>query len=833
MRIVPVRVGATAPASRGRAAVAGVSVAVTVLAGFAVAVTAASASGTFTVNSTSDATDAIPGDGVCATRVGRLCTLRAAIQETNARSGSDTINLATKATYKLTLTGVDEDHAATGDLDVTSPVTINGNGSVIDGQAADRVFEIYSTRTDRGTTTLSNLTVRNGQTPDHGYGGGGIFVRPGGLLDIAGSTVENNRSLIGGGVAADSSSVVTISSSKVSDNTAYVSGAFGGYWGGVGSEGTLTIANSTISANHAVSFGAGIYDIGSLTMTASNVSDNDLTNVNGLAVGVGLDFAGGTLAISGSTFANNVTAALAGSGGGMEIFSGTGTVSDTTISGNSSFGGAGISDDAGTIQFSGLEVHDNHAAANGGGMGFNTSASATLASSKVHDNTAGTEGGGITVANGAALTITQSAITNNTVGTNTHNGSGGGIATSFPGTTTTLTVTASTIAGNHATHDGGGVYNGRTAVFTNVTMSANTADHLGGALYNSAAIVLGSTLPLAGSANLTNTTVADNTSGAGAGLYNDAGRPLTLSDTLLDRNSGGDCVGAITSTGHNLDADSTCALSGAGDLNGMDPLLGTLADNGGDTPTQALGLHSPAVDAGDSARCASTDQRSVARPQDGDLNGTATCDIGAYELVPPPPGPPTLTLVASGDRWVAVGWDPPPPSAALQITSYIVTTSPGGQTVTVPPVARRAVVTVPNGATQTAHVRAVNAKGPGTASGESAPFTPAAATVNVTTAYNAGDNTRLVKNATNFGQTAANAQRTSTGIVAYIVGLVGGSATPIAPPVSTGPNSYTTPWSTADQPALVSVMRQYGLSPSEAQYFCVQLVGYLLALGGH
>ena len=46
---------------------------------------------TFTVNVTSDAADANAGDGVCAT-AGSVCTLRAAIEETNALSGSDLIS---------------------------------------------------------------------------------------------------------------------------------------------------------------------------------------------------------------------------------------------------------------------------------------------------------------------------------------------------------------------------------------------------------------------------------------------------------------------------------------------------------------------------------------------------------------------------------------------------------------------------------------------------------------------------------------------------------------------------------------------------------------------
>jgi hypothetical protein len=50
------------------------------------------------------------------------------------------------------------------------------------------------------------------------------------------------------------------------------------------------------------------------------------------------------------------------------------------------------------------------------------------------------------------------------------------------------------------------------------------------------------------------------------------------------------------------------------------------------TPTMALGEGSPAIDAGGSAGCVATDQRGVARPIDGDEDGTATCDIGAFEF---------------------------------------------------------------------------------------------------------------------------------------------------------------------------------------------------------
>jgi CSLREA domain-containing protein len=55
----------------------------------------------FTVDDTADALDASPGDGSCAT-AGGSCTLRAAIMETNALDGADTVILPS-GTYTLTI----------------------------------------------------------------------------------------------------------------------------------------------------------------------------------------------------------------------------------------------------------------------------------------------------------------------------------------------------------------------------------------------------------------------------------------------------------------------------------------------------------------------------------------------------------------------------------------------------------------------------------------------------------------------------------------------------------------------------------------------------------
>src|SRR5688572_23226694 len=125
----------------------------------------------FTVNDTRDRVDTNPGNGMCRTSAG-TCTLRAAIQEANARSGADTIHLR-PGTYILTRAPLNENGISTGDLDITAPLTIIGAGvgtTIIDGgtpppgsppdrTALDRLFEIHPTA---GDVTLSGLTIREG-----------------------------------------------------------------------------------------------------------------------------------------------------------------------------------------------------------------------------------------------------------------------------------------------------------------------------------------------------------------------------------------------------------------------------------------------------------------------------------------------------------------------------------------------------------------------------------------------------------------------------------------------------------------------------------------------
>src|SRR5918992_2268269 len=88
----------------------------------------------FTVDSTADRVDTNIGNGECRTSVG-TCTLRAAIQEANALSGHDTIEVAA-GVYELGIPTVNDDLPSTGDFDITDTVTITGESAaatIVDG----------------------------------------------------------------------------------------------------------------------------------------------------------------------------------------------------------------------------------------------------------------------------------------------------------------------------------------------------------------------------------------------------------------------------------------------------------------------------------------------------------------------------------------------------------------------------------------------------------------------------------------------------------------------------------------------------------------------------
>ena len=343
---------------------------------------------------------------------------------------------------------------------------------------------------------------------------------------------------------------------------------------------TLTVTDSTLTGH---SGGPALAGIGSTALTVRN------STVSGNAAG-GIGVTAGTLTVAGTTVSNT-----SGAPGILIIgITSSATVTDSTVSGNLA---GGIVVTAGTL---------------------------TVARTRIIGNIApGGPGGLLSTGVGTTTHVTDSTISGNSSGS----GLGGGLFASGG----TLTMSNSTVANNTASA-GGGIFGSSAALtLSNVTVTGNTATAPAG---------VGGGLGVAGgSLTLTNGTVTGNRAfglSIGGGISN-TGATVTLRNTIVAGNTastGADCGGltAITSAGHNIDGENTCALSQPGDQSNTDPMLGPLQNNGGPTLTRAPLGGSPAIDAGDNAGCPGTDQRGGPRPLDTETAGVAVCDIGAVEV---------------------------------------------------------------------------------------------------------------------------------------------------------------------------------------------------------
>jgi hypothetical protein len=191
----------------------------------------------------------------------------------------------------------------------------------------------------------------------------------------------------------------------------------------------------------------------------------------------------------------------------------------------------------------------------------------------------------------------------------------------------TATIERSLFVGNDGNVQGGAIVNRGNLSLTNVTVSGNRGGSFpgGGGIGNT------------GTITADHCTIAFNDAAGGpygGGVAN--GGTFTARNTIFAGNTAQtapDFHGTLISEGHNLLQDPTGAVivgDTTGNLLGIDPELGPLADNGGPTRTHAVGA--PVIDAGDNAGAPATDQRGFPRIVDGDQEGTATADIGAFEL---------------------------------------------------------------------------------------------------------------------------------------------------------------------------------------------------------
>jgi len=402
--------------------------------------------------------------------------------------------------------------------------------------------------------------------------------------------------------------------------------------------GTIIVQIDDLAAQN----GAGVINGGgiqvhnaTLTLNGDLLEQNQATNISGGAYGGAIYADGASLTLDHTTLDGNAVSAsnrAAGGGIGASNASVVQVLDGSTIANN--VAEAGPSNDA-----------------QGGGIYSAAGSTLTVDSSAVRGNEANNAnaneaayGGGIEASGGTYLVI-NSEISNNTAQSTTF-AFGGGMDAEFPGADSALVDT--TVSGNKAIANPGSAFGGGLSLGSNVTSITEALDNV----------------------TVANNSVSSNSGGGGGvSVYNNADTVL-LSNTLVANNQDSsanapDCLGAnggiLTSGGYNLIGDGTgCNFANAtGDQIGsgtapIDPLLDTLADNGGKTQTLALLAGSPAVDAGNPAGCTDAsgspltrDQRNYPRPEDGNASGTAVCDIGAYERAadtPPSASDSSLTV---------------------------------------------------------------------------------------------------------------------------------------------------------------------------------------------
>jgi len=254
-----------------------------------------------------------------------------------------------------------------------------------------------------------------------------------------------------------------------------------------------------------------------------------------------------------------------------------------------------------------LTVRDGTSGGDGGGIAVGLDATATLSDCTVMDNAANGAGGGIQ--NLGELRLTRCTVFGNAAVT-----SGGGIGNAAG----RLSLVDSSVVANFA-GIGGALFNGSSSKMAVIdsTLSHNGAHGSGAAIFNNGGgqVVLG------------NVTIADSWSEIALPVLRNLGT-MHLSQTIVaGTTNGADCgnLGTLTQDGVNLIGDGSCALPGA--LAG-DPKLAPLE---GIPAFHRLRRGSPAIDAGDDAHCPAVDQTGAPRPRDGNQDGIAACDLGAYE----------------------------------------------------------------------------------------------------------------------------------------------------------------------------------------------------------
>ena len=243
-------------------------------------------------------------------------SLRDAITQANMVSGS-TIELGTGLVYLLSL------HV----LPITSSVTINGNGSTVDGGQLDRVLDIEGNI----TVVIENLTITHGMAFGFLSLGGGIFIRNANVT-LVNCTVTSNSTDVENGLPDDGGGIAAMGTFDPASGTAQLA--------------QLTLTNTTVSGNAGLNGGGLVCVLCGLQTSNAAFAGN--TSAAGAGAGVFLVGDDSTAAVTSSAFTGNLGATH---GGGIATSAGASnvTVTRTRFTSNGGATGSGIFNNAATV----------------------------------------------------------------------------------------------------------------------------------------------------------------------------------------------------------------------------------------------------------------------------------------------------------------------------------------------------------------------------------------------------------------------------------------------------------------------------------------------------
>jgi hypothetical protein len=551
---------------------------------------------------------------------------------------------------------------------------------------------------NNGTLTIENSTIHGNQAFGYSQPGGGIYNT--GTLTLTSSSIRNNGTAsAGAGIYSTANTTLTISDTLIEQNSASLDGG-----GLLLAENTIAaIENSTFARNSGRD-GGGIASFGALTIRGSSFISNSANtqvidifqsyggNGGGLRV-----FAGGSVAISDSSFSQNKADAY---GGGVSIENGSlSTIEGSAFSNNTASHGAGVTASGTQLTIRATTFEQNSADGFAGGL-YAQNGSVTVSDSEFTGNTGIL--GGAAAESDATLDVNDTSFVNNTsqmwggalygcfgnltlnrssllsnVADTSKNGYGGAIFFHCGGT---LTVNDSELLENQASYGGAlSIWDGNVAINSS-TLAGNTAE--GGMLDNPDAChedcdirdengnvigycatdcapppepdSRGGAIYSSGDLSINNSTLSNNSADiGGGGVYAEYGS-AAISGSTIAGNGAGEGGGLLNFWGELHVVNTIIADSSSGgdcvSPGGLDSNIATLVEDGGcdaalsDDPLLApLGNYGGSTQThmllhGSPALDAGDSAACLATDQRGNARPVgAACDIGAYEREDSPP----------------------------------------------------------------------------------------------------------------------------------------------------------------------------------------------------